>query len=848
MALTKIKHTAPADSVVTGAGKLDTAFNAIDANTTNVATNTSNIATNTSTIAGHTTSIGIMLPQSVLGISLSRWPGIDPTGATNNQSQFLAAYTAALAAGVRLIVDCKCWISVTTDDTKCIFLRTGTFIEGTPSGELIVDNSGIPTFIFHHSTDFVVRHLKVKYIGAYPWDMTIAPYAALIAHFNDVTMKGDMTANFGNTFSGSGSSCYVGTTNPQSIFRFMGGCARGVFDDVRIRVAQGVNAASFVAVAYSLDPQWTPSTLVTNNSQAITASVAVIPTDIDFINCRLDGVCMGFVGSGGCRIHGLKSYRYSDVQKSDGTGAGGNALYFAPPHLIYFADPDVSFTGWQRDIRGIYDNGVYVGGATRRAGNTSGTLLSLKIAPCSNTVVDGYVSLRPDGFADIITNTYGNQFGNISNCYFVYDSSVVTSNASSVWGVRFPSIQPYNYLTINGLIGRDINPSPPQFPIVDMGNILNQNCDIKGVKMYLNDWPTGNTNYPGFGMSGNNMSLDADYYFNQYSADQTLRGSFCNQGTACLTNSDIDVRVHGFRLFPVAFATAPAGTSTALAANWGHNSGTYLVQFSDNEVRYCAFTNGATTCTWTGALTGQATTGASGTGSVATITYTSAGAVAAVGSTVIIAGVTPAGYNGTQTVTASAQGSVSFASATTGAQTVAGTISCFQAATAQNSLAANYGGYKQRMLTMQGGKGIGNRIRMMDVTNGHESISHNGVVHEYWTQTYSGTPTAGLTFDLPISIPATHNPDLAAVFVQVALGTSGGLTSFALGWAATAAALANTISPSINTNVSTAYAGPITTNAGTSRVLRLTATGGTGFDGTGNVLVTVRAASVSGST
>jgi len=66
------------------------------------------------------------------------------------------------------------------------------------------------------------------------------------------------------------------------------------------------------------------------------------------------------------------------------------------------------------------------------------------------------------------------------------------------------------------------------------------------------------------------------------------------------------------------------------------------------------------------------TTGASGTGSVATITFTPAYTIP-VGSTVTIAGVTPSGYNGIYTVTASSSGSVSFASATTGSQTVAGT-------------------------------------------------------------------------------------------------------------------------------------------------------------------------------
>lgn len=96
--------------------------------------------------------------------------------------------------------------------------------------------------------------------------------------------------------------------------------------------------------------------------------------------------------------------------------------------------------------------------------------------------------------------------------------------------------------------------------------------------------------------------------------------------------------------------------------------GNYIVQSLDSGSPTNIFTIQAST-----AATATATTGASGTGSVATITHASTYTIP-VGSTIIVAGVTPAGYNGTYTVTASSAGSVSFASATTGAQTVAGTV------------------------------------------------------------------------------------------------------------------------------------------------------------------------------
>jgi hypothetical protein len=96
--------------------------------------------------------------------------------------------------------------------------------------------------------------------------------------------------------------------------------------------------------------------------------------------------------------------------------------------------------------------------------------------------------------------------------------------------------------------------------------------------------------------------------------------------------------------------------------------GNYTVQSLDTGSPTNAFNINASS-----AATTAATLTASGTGSVATLTYSTTYTIP-VGSTIVVAGVTPAGYNGTFTVTGSSAGSVSFASATTGAQTVAGTI------------------------------------------------------------------------------------------------------------------------------------------------------------------------------
>src|SRR5216683_1325244 len=125
-------------------------------------------------------------------ISLSTQPNIDITGVTDSWAGFNTAYALSLSTGKPLVVDCKCKLTIGIDDSKVIFLRTGTNIQGTPIGELIVDNSYIPAFVFHHATDVVIRNLNIRYVGSAPYDNTLSTYVNLTAHFNDVIMKGDM--------------------------------------------------------------------------------------------------------------------------------------------------------------------------------------------------------------------------------------------------------------------------------------------------------------------------------------------------------------------------------------------------------------------------------------------------------------------------------------------------------------------------------------------------------------------------------------------------------------------------------------------------------------------------------
>ena len=141
---------------------------------------------------------------------------------------------------------------------------------------------------------------------------------------------------------------------------------------------------------------------------------------------------------------------------------------------------------------------------------------------------------------------------------------------------------------------------------------------------------------------------------------------------------------------------------------------------------------------------GGATTAASGDGTTATITTTSAHGLA-VGDMVQVAGITPTGYNGTFRVTAvPTTTTFSYANATTGAQTVAGSVSAAAAATVMSRSAATAG------LIVRGHTGQ-YRFIVQDNTGG----SYNFYVNQYGnTQANSGMTVTGSMGASPVTLSA----------------------------------------------------------------------------------------------
>ena len=174
-------------------------------------------------------------------------------------------------------------------------------------------------------------------------------------------------------------------------------------------------------------------------------------------------------------------------------------------------------------------------------------------------------------------------------------------------------------------------------------------------------------------------------------------GAYSQTFSAGNLTVDIYGRVVGFEA-PDAFYyseqeyTATAGqTVFSVTRGAGYIVGQCLVYQNGCLLNPSEYTDAATTVTFaTGRTAGDlitiesfksvssinlTTLTTSGTGTTATLTFAARPTVPfQVGQSILVAGVTPTGYNGTKTVTACTNNSVSFASTTTGAMTIAGTI------------------------------------------------------------------------------------------------------------------------------------------------------------------------------
>jgi hypothetical protein len=145
-----------------------------------------------------------------------------------------------------------------------------------------------------------------------------------------------------------------------------------------------------------------------------------------------------------------------------------------------------------------------------------------------------------------------------------------------------------------------------------------------------------------------------------------------NQGRwYAVKTSGIQNITPGFGADPNAFLPG-YGLDTAITATW---NGTILIVNDSVNVPMFLTGNSSEFQQYSQTSTALVTTATAGNGAIATITFaTQATAPFNTGDVVVVYGVTPSGYNGTYTVITGTTSTITYASAATGSQTVAGEI------------------------------------------------------------------------------------------------------------------------------------------------------------------------------
>ncbi len=504
-----------------------------------------------------------------------------------------------------------------------------------------------------------------------------------------------------------------------------------------------------------------------------------------------------------------------------GPGSQGYILgfsYSAPPHAAYMGTNNNAFPGAFVNYFDNLDLGVRVFNTpTSRSLENSGNCCSLKVEIGCNSVIDNWVSWRPDGGMDIQSKG-GTLGGTIRNSTVYWNSDTpqldFANNTGTtlpggsgagipIFGIRHPGDHPYFNYIMSNVAAYDSNPSPIALGFTIALIPPNQNLSVTGIKIYLNDW--GGSASPVFAAAGTNVQLEASIYFNSMSTTSTNIGNVYGN-SAYAQNCDIYIKYYGWRAVAITLASAlttgvtslaAGGSSISTAANtvgaypsgWPFATGVYKCFFYDNSYRYVTLTNGLSTMTWTG----QGNVGGNW-----------------------------------------QAGSDTYSPQTTGI-------------TVQDLYNQNFGGYKPRLNLPISSTGAFNntRVRVDDYSNQYFQDAIDNVISEQYGNSQICIPLAGTTsFTTNLVIPGSFYLTLLGIGTCTALGTTGGLTGYTVGWS-------GSLAQYTCTSVSR-YAQPTTFNSstlatianaatGTTRTLIITAVGGT-FDGTGAIQIAFRAA------
>lgn len=453
-------------------------------------------------------------------------------GVTDDRNALQRTIDSASSQKKPILIDGDLFFD-SSGEADAIMINDNVTIIGTEGSTIKTNFDTYPAFIFPLSDSVTIKNITFLYDQNYTtvWG----------ASDDNPTPIHDSLKTFYSTYKNltfsSGNPRWGGPSAYRCYF-YLRGASNITFEDCEFK-AVGTNANTFIPHVFRMIEEYSANQTITTEADTDRTP----PRNFTLKNIVFDGTIMGIQGlCRGFHIDGLTSYRYSDIQDTDGTDLGGNDgsnnYTFPPPHLMYINQSDNLTNPDSLYIKNVVDFGEYIGNSGVRP-TISGYMNSLKLTDSvSNVMVDGYSSYRRDGLADFEDLTHAV----LKNMYSESYNSDLFSSISTFPSVRF--LGDMNDVRFENITVKDLSSDCTIYPWEEgHGN----NVYMDNVHIYVKEY--SGTEYGVFGIDGeNNTIVNSSLNIENHSSTQTLRGvAYVSHNRGTLKNNYYDVIVNGWR-------------------------------------------------------------------------------------------------------------------------------------------------------------------------------------------------------------------------------------------------------------------------------------------------------------
>jgi hypothetical protein len=251
---------------------------------------------------------------------------VDPNGVNDSLVAVNNAFQTYGGTNTVIQVNCPIYLHMGNSANQ-IYVKAGTNVMIGPTGQFIVDNTGVNVFVWVNVrggtwTCANVTSNCIEYsanAGALMagCGLSCGPFApGVSAEYSG--LQSYLTAH-GVSMGTTGQPSWQGQSPFLPVFALRGNTTDITFRNMSFGAPAGANPQAFMPAAVGLYFEWNVgATAASPNTPAADSANMSIPTDITFDHTIVDGVDMAFQGSCYCKFYNTEGKRYSDMQ--DGTG------------------------------------------------------------------------------------------------------------------------------------------------------------------------------------------------------------------------------------------------------------------------------------------------------------------------------------------------------------------------------------------------------------------------------------------------------------------------------------------------------------------------------------------------